>query len=307
MTAMETLMRRREVGEDLHSVVRVMKSMSAVSIKQFDEAADVVRAYEYTIRLGLKALMQRSRPTQNPPASGGNACLIIAIGSDRGLCGRFNEAVAACAKNTFQEAESRGEAALVLSIGVRVAEHLVRLNIDSQIVLSAPPAVTAISDVVETLVVHIDELRGAAAIEKVSAVYNTRTSDSNANATKEGILPISEDWLSELIDDPWPARGLPTYSVSPDELFSTLIREHLFTRLFQAITESAASEHASRLAAMQRADKHIEDFLSTLNAEIRERRQSSITQELLDIVASYGVLQSRRFEALESEANATSG
>lgn len=302
MTAMETLIRRHEVGEDLHSVVRVMKSLSAVSIKQFDAATDVVRDYQHTIQLALQTVLKQLTLSENPPSSRGKTGLVIVIGSDRGLCGRFNDGVATRARITVEKAGERGEAALILSIGARAAEHLERLSIASQVVLSAPPAVTALAELVESLIVHIDQQRDAADIKKISVIYNTRANGNIASVVQEDILPVSKDWLHAIKSEPWPSRGLPTFSVTPDEYFSTLIREYLFTRLFQAITESAASEHASRLAAMQRADRHIEDFLSTLHAEIRELRQSSITQELLDIVASYGVLQSRRSEKLQFEA-----
>ncbi len=185
---------------------------------------------------------------------------------------------------------------------MRVAEHLERLNIHSDVTLAAPPVVTALADSVESLIVHIDKQRDLANITKISAVFNARTSNITADVKQEEILPVSEGWLNEIKSAPWPSRGLPTFSVMPDELFSTLLREHLYTRLFHAITESAASEHASRLAAMQRADRHIEDFLSELNAEIRERRQGAITQELLDIVASYGVMKTKRLERIQIEA-----
>jgi F-type H+-transporting ATPase subunit gamma len=76
-----------------------------------------------------------------------------------------------------------------------------------------------------------------------------------------------------------------------DTLFSTLIRQYLFVSLFQAFAESLASENASRLAAMQRAEQNIGDRLEELNAEFHRRRQMSITSELLDIVSGFEALK----------------
>jgi F-type H+-transporting ATPase subunit gamma len=69
-----------------------------------------------------------------------------------------------------------------------------------------------------------------------------------------------------------------------------LIREHLFVSLFRACAESLASENASRLDAMQRADRNIDDLLVELSDRSHELRQSSIDEELFDVVAGFEAL-----------------
>ncbi len=69
-----------------------------------------------------------------------------------------------------------------------------------------------------------------------------------------------------------------------------LIREYLFVSLFRACAESLASENASRLAAMERADKNIDDLLETLHATFHRVRQSSIDEELFDVVSGFEAL-----------------
>ena len=70
----------------------------------------------------------------------------------------------------------------------------------------------------------------------------------------------------------------------------TLIREYLFVSLFRACAESLASENASRLAAMQRADKNIDDLLEDLNGNFHRLRQSGIDEELFDVVSGFEAL-----------------
>jgi F-type H+-transporting ATPase subunit gamma len=77
------------------------------------------------------------------------------------------------------------------------------------------------------------------------------------------------------------------------ELFQGLIREYLFVSLFRAFAESLASENASRLASMQVAERNIEDRLHALTVESRQLRQSAITDELLDIIASFEALRGK--------------
>jgi F-type H+-transporting ATPase subunit gamma len=69
-----------------------------------------------------------------------------------------------------------------------------------------------------------------------------------------------------------------------------LIREYLFVSLFRACAESLASENASRLAAMQRADKNIDELLEHLNGTFQRLRQSGIDEELFDVVAGFEAL-----------------
>ena len=69
-----------------------------------------------------------------------------------------------------------------------------------------------------------------------------------------------------------------------------LIREYLFISLFRACAESLASENASRLAAMERADKNITDLLEHLHGTFHRLRQSGIDEELFDVVSGFEAL-----------------
>ena len=69
-----------------------------------------------------------------------------------------------------------------------------------------------------------------------------------------------------------------------------LVREYLFISLFRACAESLASENASRLAAMQRADKNIDELLEDLNQKFHRLRQSGIDEELFDVVSGFEAL-----------------
>ena len=72
-----------------------------------------------------------------------------------------------------------------------------------------------------------------------------------------------------------------------------LIREYLFVSLFRACAESLASENASRLAAMQRADKNIDELLEDLNSTFHRLRQNGIDEELFDVVSGFEALTSK--------------
>ena len=89
-------------------------------------------------------------------------------------------------------------------------------------------------------------------------------------------------WLS--------SQPLPEVMAGGTVTIRALIREYLFVSLFRACAESLASENASRLAAMQRADKNIDELLEDLNRTFHRLRQSGIDEELFDVLSGVEAL-----------------
>ena len=87
--------------------------------------------------------------------------------------------------------------------------------------------------------------------------------------------------------------NLPETMGSDTETLRALIREYLFVSIFRACAESLASENVSRLAAMQRADKNIDELLGNLNGTYHRLRQSGIDEELFDVIAGFEALAYR--------------
>jgi F-type H+-transporting ATPase subunit gamma len=76
----------------------------------------------------------------------------------------------------------------------------------------------------------------------------------------------------------------------PTPALPAFVRGYFFVLLFQACAESLAAENASRLAAMQRAEKNIDDMLVELNRSFHRMRQESIDEELFDVISGYEAL-----------------
>ena len=104
------------------------------------------------------------------------------------------------------------------------------------------------------------------------------------------LLPLDEDWRRKLAERPWPTGYLPEVMGSGTATLSALVREYLFISLFRACAESLASENASRLAAMERADRNIEELLESLHGTFHRLRQSGIDEELFDVISGFEAL-----------------
>jgi F-type H+-transporting ATPase subunit gamma len=90
----------------------------------------------------------------------------------------------------------------------------------------------------------------------------------------------------------WPTRNPPEIVGGATATLGALIGEYLFVSLFRACTGSLASENASRLAAMERADRNIDDLLANLRGGFHRLRQARIDEELFDVVAGFDALRS---------------
>jgi F-type H+-transporting ATPase subunit gamma len=105
---------------------------------------------------------------------------------------------------------------------------------------------------------------------------------------------LDESWRRDLAGLAWPTGNLPEVMGVGATTLRGLIREYLFVSLFRACAESLASENASRLAAMQRADKNIDELLETFKGAFHRLRQSGIDEELFDVISGFEALSTEK-------------
>ena len=150
-----------------------------------------------------------------------------------------------------------------------------------------PVTVTGITRLVQDLLPRIQQWQSDQHVGRLLVFYNEKTSAASYQPRQIQLLPISRQRLHEWKHTPWQSRSLPIYSMSWRDLFSAVVRQYLFVSLFRACAESLESENASRIASMQAAEKNIEERLTELQTRYHQQRQTSITEELLDVVAGF--------------------
>jgi len=283
MDDLESLRRQIHSTETLRSVVRTMKILSMTSIHQCEDAVASLADYDRTVRLGLQVAM-RHRPREAPlPTSGGGRIGAVVFGSAWGLCGRFNQQIA-----SYTQERLVGEAPAtirMLALGELVGGRLEDVGHPPDRALDAPDAVEQITPRVQDLLVEVERWRTEEQIQEVLLFYNETTSGTSFAPATQQLLPLDRRWLAQLENKPWPTNMLPSVRGEWAPLFAALVREYLFVSLYRAFAESLASEHSSRLAAMQVAQDNAEERLDDLRLRFHRRRQSAITEELLDITA----------------------
>ena len=284
MQTLEALSARMHTTAEIHSIVRTMKSLSSVSIRQYERAAAAMLEYERTVDLGLQAVLrdQSLQPQVGSPAEVAPGSALIVIGSDRGLCGRFNDRIGGRAvARLLEESDCR-----LCVLGQRVAAHMEAEGHMPDALFALPGSAAGLTATVHAVAVEIDRWTEAG-VGTVSLLFNRRAGASLAVPTEWPLLPVPRGDLDALARKPWPSRSLPTYRMAPTKLFSWLIGQRIFVQIYRALAESLASEHAARLAAMRRAEGNISDHREELMDAYRQKRQEEITRELLDIISGF--------------------
>jgi F-type H+-transporting ATPase subunit gamma len=210
----------------------------------------------------------------------------VVFGSDQGLVGQFNDVVADYAVKTLSALSGKPE---VWAVGERVHARLAYASLPPIGLFTVPNSVKAITPLVGQILVE-SEMRHGEATE-LHLFYNRPTSAAAYTPVAQRLLPLDEQWRRELVELPWPTGNLPEVMGGGVATLRALIREYLFVSLFRACAESLASENASRLAAMQRADNNIDELLKDLNGTLHRVRQSGIDEELFDVISGFEALK----------------
>jgi F-type H+-transporting ATPase subunit gamma len=293
MEALEALKRTIHVTGELHSLVKTMKVLAGLNIRIYERAAHAVFEYNRTIERGLEiAVRDLSEQALPPRHAAGNKLAAIVFGSDQGMCGQLNDVVVAHASLALARLALRRGDQTTLAIGQRAAAQLEDAGHSVEATLAVPGSASGIAATVHDLLLRIQDWRESG-IEMVVLFYCRPYSGTLYRPRGLRLLPVDRAWIHGLRAKGWPSGVIPTYTMGTEQLFHSLIREYLFVSLFRAFAESLASENASRLASMQVAERNIEDRLKELSSQFRQSRQSSITSELLDIVAAFEALKGK--------------
>ena len=277
-----SLRRQIDSATKLQSVVRTMKALAASSIGQYEKSVRALADYYRTVELGLGACFRG--PATLPRQASNHVVNAVVFGSDQGLVGRFNEAIA---DHAIAAIAKLRETPQVWAVGERVRSRLIDAGMPPVGCLAVPTSVEGITSLVAQILVD------SQAHDVDSALYlfyNRPASAATYVSVSEQLLPLNEDWRRARADLRWPSKNLPEVIAGGAATLGALIAEFLFVSLFRACAESLASENASRLAAMERADKNIDELLESLRGSFYRLRQDGIDEELFEVIAGFEAL-----------------
>jgi len=296
METLANLQQKLNGAGDLKSVVRTMKAMAASNIGQYELAVSSLSEYNRTVGLGILAYFrakQASGLTSNATVQKKKQPLQCAIvfGSDQGLVGQFNDTLADFVKASIDDLPGAKE---VWVIGQRIELKLLDMNFPITKHYTVPSAVKAITPLVSQILVSSEEGIESELFNGVYVFHNQPKTGIGYTPVVQQLLPLNEKWKQRFLDLHWPTTLIPQVAGSKQDTLLALIHEYLFASLFRACAESLASENSSRLIAMQRAEKNIEELLDHLNHQYHQLRQGLIDEELFDVISGFEALKKSR-------------
>jgi F-type H+-transporting ATPase subunit gamma len=283
---------RRKIGsaEDLQSVVRTMKALAASSVGQYEKSVRALADYYRAVELGLGACFRTIGPATASgqlPSSRPTTLHAIVFGSDQGLVGQFNDVIADYAIKTLSALPDEHR---LWAVGERVRARLADAGLTPVSVIAVPNSVQAITPLVGQIQIESEAHRGKDENSALWIFHNQPRPGALYEPVGERLLPFDRKWQQDLVAIRWPTSNPPQMMDGGIATLRALIREYLFISLFRACAESLASENASRLAAMERADKNINELLEQLHGSFHRLRQTGIDEELFDVISGFEAL-----------------
>jgi len=285
--SLENMRKKIQRTEDLRSIVHTMKALAAANIGQYEESVRALEDYYRTVTLGLSVCLRGKKASLMPGLereAGGGTAGVVVFGSDQGLVGQFNESLA-----LFVERELSGlpGAKKIWAVGERLYHRLEEQGLPVAGKYDVPTSVHAITTLIGQILLEVH-------LSPLHLFYNRPQAGAAYEQIALRLLPLDQAWVERMTPQPWITYRIPEVIGDAEQTTGTLIQEYLFVTLFKACAESLAAENASRLAAMQQAEKNIDEMLGDLERSYHLVRQNSIDEELFDIIAGFELLQPKK-------------
>ncbi len=265
------------------STQQITKAMKMVAASKLKKAQDgVVQARPYAAKMSdvLASLAVRVEPGKHPllQRREEKKVELLVITSDRGLCGGYNTNVTKAADNFLDEKREGCEEIVMSVIGRKARDYYRRRNWEFK-TEELNPGRTSFSQA-EAIVRPVIDRYVEGEVDAVYVVYTEFKSAMTQNIIVKRLLPLEPKALAE---DEIPVEYI--YEPSEDALLADIIPRYLYTQMFSMMLESIASEHGSRMTAMDSATNNATEMTAKLTLLYNRARQAAITTELMEIVS----------------------
>jgi F-type H+-transporting ATPase subunit gamma len=286
-----TLRRRIRSVQSTRKITRAMELIAASRIVRAEQRVAAARPYSEQITEVIRNLAAAGAGTSHPLLAerervGGVAYIVIA--ADRGLAGAYNSTVIRTAERAVRETQS-GAMSYSLILGGRKAEAYFRYRGYTVTTTVAgrseqPPY----EDAKELARVAMEQYTEGQ-VDRVELVYTRFLSVGSQQVTKVRLLPLEA--VSAQRSEGAGPQAEYEYEPAPDEILAELLPRYVEARVFAAMLDAAASEHAARQRAMKAATDNADELIKNLGIVANKLRQAGITTEIMEIVGGAEALR----------------
>jgi F-type H+-transporting ATPase subunit gamma len=258
--------------EDIHDIVNAMKAYAGLNIRKTEEYVPHVRTYAKNVSHAMAYLFSHFPSIAMPQRHAGKRVL-VAFGSEQGLCGAYNERIA----DYMDTVATTEDYIFVIGKRLKLAFEQHKLRITA--FMESAVSFDGIRDVMEISLSKIMDIYSRKDIYNLTVLF-TAVIKNNADIAMEQILPPAMKALETV--EPLSKKSL--MYLNPEQILKKLIEEHLYISIYKCYAESLRSENWYRLRSMESASENIIKNISDLKTVQRYVRQEDITQEILEIL-----------------------
>ena len=265
-------------------ITSAMKMVSAAKSKKAQEAIHAMKPYANTLGNLLKSLKSALGTTNPflPREKEEKRILVVAITSDRGLCGAFNSTIV---KHTLSLLEKyEGKEVEILTIGKKGNDILKKTGKVSRYCEGFFDHMDF--QKVATLAQELMDAYTKGTYDRIILVYNSFKNVATQILTEEVFLPLQLTTEEEQEESDF------IYAPSGEAIIEGLIPKHLKLQLYKGLRDSLAAEHGARMTAMHKATDNASTLRDELTLTYNKARQTAITNEILEIVSGANALNS---------------
>jgi|JI10StandDraft_1071094.scaffolds.fasta_scaffold445112_1 F-type H+-transporting ATPase subunit gamma len=282
MPSLKSIRRRIASVKSTQKITRAMKMVAAARLRRAQQRITELRPYAQKTAEVLRSVASRAGEDATHPLLEQRpvkTVLLFVLTSDRGLAGAFNSSIQRAAEKKIRELREEGFTVLLATLGRKGRDYLKRRGFEARHDWSgAPEGKSDKAQEIARTLIH-DFTSGE--VDRVIVLFNEFRSAISQKVTFEQVLPI--------VTATGDAGGAASkadfiYEPSRDALLERLLPMYVEVTVFRAMLDSSASEHGSRMTAMDNATNNAKKMISSLTLQYNRARQAAITKELMEII-----------------------
>lgn len=287
MASMRDIKRRKESIQSTGQITKAMKLVSTVKLQKAKGRAENTKAYFNHMYAAVNSILAKAEGISHPYLEEGKSPkkAVIVVTSNRGLAGGYNSNVV----KLLTKGDFKKEDVVVYAVGRKGRETLERMGYeikeDFSEVMNGPMFADAV-DIGKTVL-------EAFAREEVGEIYLAYTVFKNTVThipTLLRLLPVDKNAVPQE-EETSGSHAVMNFEPEEEEALPVIIPKYINSLVFGALIEAVAAENGARMQAMDNATNNAEDMISSLSLMYNRARQSSITQELTEIVAGASAIE----------------
>ncbi len=285
MPSLKELKNRIDSVKKTEQITKAMRMVAAAKLRRAQNSIIAARPYAIKMNEVLVSLVTRADPEMHPllrvrePRRG----VVVAVASDRGLCGAFNQNVFRSTERFIKENSSRYEELSLVLVGRRSVDYFRNKGIKiRKSDMIGTPSYELASSIADNIISGYE----AEEFDELTVIFNEFRSAMRQILHVDKLLPIEP-----IEADDEMVRVDYLYEPSEDVLLNTLLPLSLRVFFYRVLLESNASEHGARMTAMENASRNASEMIDKLTLRYNRQRQSAITTELMEVVGGAEALK----------------